>query len=131
MITESILISIKKMLGIEKEDTDFDTDIIIHINTALMDLTQLGVGPEEGFMIQNDTNTWNEFLGYSSGSNSPYPYSEATSTKIEAVKTCVYLKVKLVFDPPESSSQIEAINRQIDRLEWRINVQAESTKKEG
>lgn len=120
---ESILTSIKKMLGIEADDTNFDTDIIIHINTALMDLHQLGVGPTDGYIVQNDLNTWESFLGYA-------PSTESV-TRMEGVKTCVYLKVKLLFDPPESSAHIEAIKQQIDRLEWRLNVQAESIKKEG
>ena len=104
---DSILTSIKKLLGITEEYEHFDPDIIVHINSAFMILNQLGVGPEEGFSIKDKNSTWNEFL---SGSN------------LEAVKTYVYLKVKLMFDPPLSSTVIEAIKSQISELEWRLNV---------
>ena len=104
---DSILTSIKKLLGITEEYEHFDPDIIVHINSAFMILNQLGVGPEEGFSIKDKSSTWNEFL---SGSN------------LEAVKTYVYLKVKLMFDPPLSSTVIEAIKSQISELEWRLNV---------
>lgn len=107
---ESILTSIKKMLGIDEEYTHFDADIIMHINSMLMILTQLGVGPPEGFVIEDDTSTWVDFI------------PEANAAKLHAVKTFIYLKVKLVFDPPLSSGVIEAMNRQIDELEWRLNV---------
>ena len=103
----SILTSIKKLLGITEEYEHFDPDIIMHINSAFMILNQLGVGPEEGFFIKDKSSTWDEFL---SGSN------------LEAVKTYVYLKVKLLFDPPLSSTVIEAIKSQISELEWRLNV---------
>lgn len=105
---DSILTSIKKLLGIDKDYDHFDTDIIIHINSAFLDLAQIGVGPEEGFSIEDDTDTWDDFIP-----NNP---------KLEAVKTLMYLKVKLIFDPPLSSAVIEAMNRQIDRLEWRLSV---------
>lgn len=104
---DSILTSIKKLLGITEEYEHFDPDIIVHINSAFMILNQLGVGPEEGFSIKDKSSTWDEFL---SGSN------------LEAVKTYVYLKVKLMFDPPLSSTVIEAIKSQISELEWRLNV---------
>lgn len=105
---ESILTSIKKMLGPDSEYEYFDPDIIMHINTALMDLTQLGVGPSEGFSICDDTATWIDFIG--------------DSKKLEAVKTYVYIQVKLVFDPPTSSAAIDALERQAKKLEWRLNV---------
>lgn len=109
---ESILTSIKKNLGIEAEYEHFDPDIITHINSALMDLTQLGVGPSKGFIIEDDTSTWTDFLG--------------DATNFEAVKSYVYLRVKLLFDPPSSSAHIEAIKRDIDKWEWRLNVAAET-----
>lgn len=105
---DSILTSIKKLLGIDEEYTQFDNDIIMHINTVFLNLTQLGVGPEEGFLIEDDTATWDDFIG--------------DSNQLQAVKTYVYLKVKLLFDPPLSSSVIESINRIISELEWRLNV---------
>lgn len=105
---ESILISIKKLLGIEEEYTQFDNDIIMHINTVFLNLTQLGVGPAEGFLIEDDTATWYDFIG--------------DSNQLQAVKSYMYLKVKLLFDPPLSSSVIESMNRMIAELEWRLNV---------
>ena len=110
---ESILTSIKKMLGITEEYTHFDTDIIIHINSAFMVLTQLGVGPLDGFIIEDETSSWNDFI--------------QDSTKIEAVKTYIYMKVRLVFDPPTSSALIDAMERSIKEYEWRLNVAAETT----
>ena len=104
----SILTSIKKLLGIAEDYTEFDEDIITHINSVFLNLTQLGVGPEEGFMIEDDTAVWEDFIN--------------DSIQLQAVKTYVYLKVKLLFDPPLSSSVTESINRMIAELEWRLNV---------
>lgn len=108
---ESILTSIKKLLGIAEEYTQFDDDIIIHINSVFLNLTQLGVGPSEGFLIEDDTATWDDFIG--------------DSNQLQAVKSYVYLKVKLLFDPPLSSSVAESMNRMISELEWRLNVAVE------
>lgn len=105
---ESILTSIKKLLGIEEDYEYFDADLIMHINSVFMILNQLGVGPEEGFSIQDASNTWSEFI--TDGSN------------LESVKSYIFLKVKLMFDPPTSSAVIESINRSISELEWRLNV---------
>ena len=105
---ESILTSIKKLLGIVEEYTHFDDDIIMHINSVLMILTQMGVGPEEGFLIEDDSAYWEDFI--------------SDTTKIQAVKSYVYLKVKLLFDPPLSSAVMEATNRLISEFEWRLNV---------
>lgn len=115
---ESILTSIKKLLGIAEEYTHFDPDIIMHINSVFMILTQLGVGPSEGFIIEDDTATWMDFV--------------SDNTKIESIKSYIYLKVKLLFDPPVNSAVIEATNRMINEFEWRLNVAAESNaSKEG
>ena len=111
---DSILTSIKKLLGITEEYEHFDQDIIMHINSAFMILNQLGVGPEEGFSIRDKSSTWDEFIP--EGSN------------LEAVKTYVHLKVKLMFDPPLSSTVIEAIKSQINELEWRLNVSVDPPK---
>lgn len=111
---ESILTSIKKLLGIAEEYTHFDADLIMHINSVLMILSQLGVGPKEGFMIEDDSATWGDFVPW----NSNY----------EAIKSYVYLKVKLLFDPPLSSAVIESTNRMISEYEWRLSVQAEIMK---
>ena len=110
---ESILTSIKKLLGITEEYNQFDPDIIMHINSVFMILTQLGVGPAEGFSIEDDTAVWTDFI--------------QDIKKLESVKTYIYLKVKLAFDPPLSSAVIESMNRLINELEWRLNVAAEST----
>lgn len=107
---ESILTSIKKLLGIEEEYTQFDPDIIMHINSVLMILTQLGVGPANGFIIEDDTATWIEFA------------PEMTTAELHAVKTYVYMKVRLIFDPPLSSAVIESMAKQIAEFEWRLNV---------
>ena len=105
---DSILTSIKKLLGITEEYENFDQDIIMHINSAFMILNQLGVGPKSGFSISDKSSTWDEFI--------------PESSNLEAVKTYVYLKVKLMFDPPLSSTVIEAIKSQINELEWRLNI---------
>lgn len=110
---DSILTSIKKLLGISEEYLQFDDDIIMHINTAFLNLQQLGVGPEEGFSIEDDTTDWEDFADLES--NLP----------LNAVKSYVYLKVKLLFDPPLSSAVIESTNRMISELEWRLCVAAE------
>lgn len=109
---ESILTSIKKLLGITEDYEHFDPDIIMHINSVFMILTQLGVGPSEGFVIEDELAKWTDFT--------------EDTTKIEAVKTYIYLKVKLLFDPPSSGVVTESINRTIGELEWRLNVAAES-----
>ena len=105
---DSILTSIKKLLGITEEYENFDQDIIMHINSAFMILNQLGVGPKSGFSISDKSSTWDEFI--------------PESSNLEAVKTYVHLKVKLMFDPPLSSTVIEAIKSQINELEWRLNI---------
>lgn len=105
---ESILTSIKKMLGITEEYTHFDADLIMHINSVFMILTQLGVGPSEGFSIKGAEETWNQFL--------------PEEQQLELVKTYMHMKVKLIFDPPLGSAVIEVMNRQISEFEWRLNV---------
>ena len=104
---DSILTSVKKMLGITEEYEHFDADIIMHINSVFMILTQLGVGPKEGFVIEDSGSTWSDFV--------------PDTIKLEAIKTYTYLKVKLLFDPPTSSSAMDATNRMINELEWRLN----------
>lgn len=106
---ESILTSIKKLLGITEEYTHFDNDLIMHINSVLMILSQLGVGPSEGYSISSSAQTWTDFLG-------------DDLKKLQSVKSYVALKVRLMFDPPTSSSVMEAINNQIREFEWRLNM---------
>ncbi len=110
---DSILTSIKKLLGISEDYTQFDDDIIIHINAVFLNLTQLGVGPEEGFFIEDDAAEWSEFVDIEN------------NAQLQAIKSYVYLKVKLLFDPPLSSSVIESTNRMIAELEWRLNAAVE------
>lgn len=106
--TGSILTDVKKLLGITEEYEHFDTDIIIHINSAFFTLNQLGLGPVEGFSISDKTATWGDFL--------------SDARDLEAVKTYVYLKTRIVFDPPTSSAVMESIKNMINELEWRLNV---------
>lgn len=107
-MSDSILISIKKLLGITEEYTHFDADILMHINMAFMVLYQLGVGPSTPFSISDASATWSDFLG--------------DSLDLAGVKTYIYQKVKLVFDPPQSSAAITALKESIAELEWRLNV---------
>ena len=109
--TESILDSIKKLLGLTSEYTSFDMDIIIHINTVFMALRQMGIGPKEGFSIEGNVEIWTDF-------------SEKIEM-LEAVKTYIYLKVKLIFDPPLNSSVIEVYNKTLSELEWRLYSEVE------
>lgn len=108
---DSILTSIKKLLGIAEDYKQFDEDLIMHINSVFLNLTQLGVGPAEGFMIEDDAMEWIDFI--------------EDSMQLQAVKSYMYLKVKLLFDPPLSSAVIESTNRMISELEWRLNVAAD------
>jgi hypothetical protein len=109
---ESILTSIKKTLGINEEYTHFDTDLIMHINSVLSILTQIGTGPDEGFSIKDQDAVWTDFI--------------PDDSRLELVKSYMYLKVKLLFDPPVSSAAIESINRLTGDFEWRIQVSASS-----
>lgn len=108
---DSILNSIKKILGIAPDYTEFDVDIIMHINSTFSTLNQLGIGPVEGFMIEDDDATWDDFL--------------LGDSRLNSVKTCVGLKVRLVFDPPATSFGITAMENQIKEHEWRLNVARE------
>ncbi len=110
---DSILQSIKKLLGIAADYNQFDTDIIIHINSVFAILKQLGVGPENGFAISGEYDIWSDFI-------------PKENTQLQDVITYVYLKVKLIFDPPLSASVIESMKQTISELEWRLNVEAES-----
>lgn len=107
---DSILDSVKKLLGITEDYNQFDSDIIMHINSVFMILNQLGVGPEECFSIEDNSSTWSEFI----------PKGQS----IESVKTYVFMKVKMMFDPPTSSIAAEAFNKNISELEWRLNAAA-------
>lgn len=111
---DSILTSIKKLLGIAEEYTHFDNDIIMHINSVFMVLTQLGVGPSEGFSIAGADETWDEYI--TKGQN------------ISTVKSYMYIKVRLLFDPPTSSAVMESMTRMANEFEWRLNVAVDPSK---
>ena len=113
---DNILSSIKKLLGIPTEETAFDSDIIMHINSVFMILNQLGVGPTNGFTISDDYALWSDFIP--DGQN------------IELVKSYMYMKVRLMFDPPSSSAVLSAMEKSISEFEWRLNVQAETKMEE-
>jgi hypothetical protein len=104
---DSILTSIKKLLGITEDYEQFDTDIIIHINSAFSVLAQLGVGPVSGFSIEDSSAVWSDFVD---------------DSRLEMIKSYIYFKVRLAFDPPTSSAAMQAINEQISELTWRLNV---------
>ena len=109
----SILISTKKTLGLAEDYTVYDLDVITHINSAFSTLTQLGIGPVDGFMIEDETAVWTDFI--------------ADDLQYNAVKTYVYLRVRQLFDPPSTSYLISAFNDQIKELEWRLNTHREET----
>lgn len=109
---ESILNSIKKLLGIAEDYDHFDSDIIMHINSVFATLTQLGVGPEDGFSIDDESAKWEDFL--------------PEERMLHSVKSYMFMKVKLMFDPPLSSAVIECTKEQIKELEWRLQVAVDS-----
>ena len=108
---ENILDSIKKLLGIDEADLNFDQELIMHINSVFMVLNQLGVGPVGGFKISSNEEVWTDFVG--------------TRLDLESVKSYIYLKVRLLFDPPQNSFLISAIEKQIEENQWRLQVQVE------
>lgn len=110
---ESILTSIKALLGPGADDDSFNHDIVTHINTVFSDLHQIGIGPEDGFRIEDESSKWSDYI-------------PANDKNMESVKTYMYLRVKLVFDPPAGAAQLDAMQRQADRLEWRLNVHSET-----
>lgn len=107
-MTDSILNTTKKLLGIAEENTEFDLDIILHINSVFTILTQLGVGPSKGFFITDGSATWSDFI----------PEGEM----MEAVKSYMGCKVRMLFDPPTSSATTQALQNMCNELEWRLNV---------
>lgn len=110
-MNESILTSIKKLLGIVEADENFDMDVIIHINTYLNHLNQIGVGVK-GFTIQDKTAVWSDFLG-------------DDVSRLQAVKTFVYIKVRLIFDPPNSSYVASELNNAVKEIEFRLNAEVD------
>jgi hypothetical protein len=112
---DSILTSIKKLLGITEDYEHFDTDIIMHINSVFMILTQLGVGPSEGFVITDKKAQWSDFI------------DDESQTLMMGVRSYMYMRVKLLFDPPQSGIVTDMMNKQINEFEWRLNVLVEPT----
>lgn len=106
-----ILDSIKKLLGIDATDLNFDDELIMHINSVFLSLNQLGVGPEETFVLTDSDVEWDSFM--------------KSRTDIEAVKSYIYLKVRLLFDPPQNSFLVNAISEQIKEFESRLTMQVE------
>lgn len=113
-LEQSILTSTKKTLGLDEDYEEFDQDIINHINGVFSTLEQLGIGPEGGFMIEDKQATWSDLLG--------------NDNRMNAVKTYVYLRVRLLFDPPTTGYHQTAAKEQIQELEWRLNVVREGDK---
>ena len=111
VLNDSILESTKKLLGVHEEDPAFDQDVAIHINTALGSLTQIGVGPNEGFLISGKAETWSDFLG------------TGNLAVLHSVKSYVYILVRSLFDPPGASNHLNALDSVKQELEWRISVQ--------
>lgn len=107
----SILDSTKKLLGIDANYTVFDEDILVGINSALMTCMQLGVGPSTGFTVTDSSQTWEDFL-------------PDDMIQLQAVKQYVYMKTRMIFDPPDSSAVASALSDSIKETEWRLNVQA-------
>ena len=108
-VESSILNSIKKLLGIDEKYTQFDTDIIMHINSVFMILNQLGIGPENGFKITGKDQKWEDYI--------------LDDDNLDAIKTYIHLKVKIIFDPPLNSTVMDAHKQMISELEWRLNTQ--------
>lgn len=115
-VARSILNTIKKALGLDPSYDVFDTDLVMHINSTFATLSQLGVGPEEGFSIEDDSATWQDFLGL------------VETNKLLFVKSYMYLKVRLLFDPPTTSFAIDAMKKNAEEYEWRLNVQTENSR---
>lgn len=110
----SILNSIKKMCGIDASLTVYDADILMHINSVFATLRELGIGPEPGFIIEDASAVWEEYLG--------------TDARLSAVKSYMYFRIKLMFDPPQTSYLIDSLEREIAQMEWRLNVVREEDK---
>lgn len=113
---DSILKSTKKLLGLSPDYTAFDLDVITHINTVFSALTQMGVGPYGGFMIEDDTSTWSEFM---------VDGLLVEDVGLNSVRSYMAMKVRLLFDPPATSFAIKAIEDQLREMEWRLNVHRE------
>lgn len=108
-VLESILLSIKKLNNVAEDYTAFDNDFMLYINSALADLNQVGIGPAEGYAIESEDDSWEDFLG-------------SDSHRLNAVKTFVGLRVRLLFDPPASSFAIAMMEKQVEEHLWRLKA---------
>lgn len=120
-LEQSILKSTKKLLGIGDDDTSFDQDIIIHINSAFSHLNDLGVGPKDGFIIDDESEEWDDFLPDADEAGN------SNQVKLSKVKTVVFMKTKMVFDPPASSYLQDSMEKLLQEAEWRLSANREST----
>ena len=111
---DSILMTIRKLVCGNPYADHFDTDLLVHINACFSILNQLGVGPENGFVVTDETQSWSSYI--------------ADNYILNMVKTYVTLKVKKIFDPPLTSSVLEAMDKEISQLEWRLNVAVDPIK---
>ncbi len=111
LLQSSILNTIKQMLGIDETFNGFDPEITIDINSALMNLHQIGIGPSDGFQIASESDAWEDLT--------------VDVSQLNGIKTYIYLKTRLLFDPPSNSFLVQSIEKQIQELEWRLNVNAE------
>lgn len=111
---DSILMTIRKLVCGNPYADHFDTDLLVHINACFSVLNQLGVGPENGFVVTDETQSWSSYI--------------ADNYILNMVKTYVTLKVKKIFDPPLTSSVLEAMDKEISQLEWRLNVAVDPSK---
>jgi len=112
-VEQSILKSIKKALSVPESVTAFDPEIIMHINSVMTTLEQLGIGPAGGFMIEDDEATWDTFLG--------------SDPRLNSAKTLIYMKVRLLFDPPGTSFHLDSLKNLISEAEWRLNLHHENS----
>lgn len=119
----SILNDIKKLLGIDASDDSFDKDIILIINSIIPALSQMGIGPASGFIVLSAEDKWSDYLVEIWDT---IHLNALTAINYEGVKTYIYLRTKLIFDPPTSSTVIEAINNNIKELEWRMMLAIET-----
>lgn len=110
---DSILNTIKKLLGIDINDDSFDVDVIVNINSAIFSLSQMGIGPKNGYIVIDKDQKWSDYI-------------TDNTINLEGVKTYLYLKTKLIFDPPSNSTVIEAFNKNLSELEWRMMLAVET-----
>lgn len=110
---DSILNTIKKLLGIDSEDDNFDVDVMVMINSTIPALSQMGIGPPNGFVVTTAEDTWADYI-------------TSQTINLEGVKTYLYLKTKLVFDPPTNATVIEAFKKNLEELEWRMMLAIET-----